>query len=220
VPTTVRVTVHPDNLDDLPAVAELLLEQIGLPRFGTNSVSSLGTHAKYPCGIFLTPAQRLRAMRVLAELDAKYPNRIGAMAGPLADWHNFHAMEAHRISGEPTPGRGCLASCGGVFEKLAVRADGAYVPCATLPQMVLGYIGTDALTEVWRNAPALRALRQRRKTPLASFAECQGCEYMPFCAGGCPGTALSLVGEANRPSPDSCFRLWKQVLDAEGLSPW
>lgn len=220
VPTTVRVTIHPDNIDDLPAVAELLLEEIGLPSFSTNAVSSLGTQSKYACGIFLTPSQRLRAMKALAELEAKYPNRIEASAGPLAEWRMFHEMEAHRLSGEPIPGRGFLVACGCVFERIAVRADGAYVPCCMLPQMVLGYVGSDALPDVWRNAQAMRAMRERRKIPLDSFEECQGCEYVPYCTGNCPGTASSLTGDPNRPSPEGCLRRWKLALEQEGLSPW
>lgn len=220
VPTTVRVTIHPDNIDDLSAVAELLLEQVGLPSFSTNAVSSLGTHSKYACGIFLTPAQRLRAMKALVELDAKYPNRIEASAGPLAEWKMFTQMETHRLSGEPIPGRGFLVACGCVFERIAVRADGAYTPCCMLPQMVLGHIGSDALTDVWQNARDLQSVRTRRKIPLNSFEDCQGCEYAPYCTGNCPGTASSLTGDPNRPSPEGCLRRWKMALEQEGLSPW
>lgn len=220
ISTTVRVTIHPDNIEDLPATAHLLLEQIGLPSFSTNAVSSLGTHSKYACGVFLTPAQRLRAMHVLAALDEQYPGRIEASAGPLAEWKTFHDMEAHRANGEPIAGRGALVACGCVFERIAVRADGAYIPCCMLPHMVLGHIGVDALEDVWQNAADLRAVRERRRIPLESFDECQGCDYIPYCTGNCPGTASSLVGDANRPSPEGCLRRWIGALEEEGLSPW
>ena len=111
LPVTVRVTIHPGNLDSLPEVARLLLDDIGLPSFSTNSASSLGSSAKYETGTFLTTAQRLQAMRVLAELDLQYPDRIQADAGPLADWHMFSAMEDARKKQEPIPGRGRLVAC-------------------------------------------------------------------------------------------------------------
>jgi SynChlorMet cassette radical SAM/SPASM protein ScmE len=220
VPTTVRVTIHSGNVEDLPAVAELLLEQIGLPGFSTNAASALGTLAKYPEGLFLTPAQRLRAMQILGELDEKYPGRIQADAGPLAEWRMWREMEAHRISGEPMPGRGFLTACGCVFDRLAVRADGAYVPCVMLPHLIMGTIGSDDIREVWQKASAMQAMRDRRQIPLDSFAECEGCEYIPYCTGNCPGTACSLVGDPHQPSPESCLRRFKLALKEEGLSLW
>ena len=220
LPLTVRVTVHGKNIEDLPATAHLLLDEIGLSSIGTNSVSSLGTHTKYADGAFLTPAQRLRAMHVLAELDAKYPGRISAAAGPLADWKMFHAMRAAAQNGKPIPGRGYLVGCGCIMSRIAVRADGAYVPCVMLPQMVLGYIGHDPLEEVWRNSPAFNALRERASIALTSFEECQGCAYLQSCTGNCAGTALSIVGEANRPSPEVCLLKFEKDLEAEGLSLW
>jgi SynChlorMet cassette radical SAM/SPASM protein ScmE len=220
LPTTVRVTIHPRNLDDLSATARLLLEEICLPAFSTNSASSLGTRTKYGDSILLTPAQRLRAIRIMAELDARYPGRIQAAAGPLADWKAFNEMESARLSGKPIPGRGRLVGCGSLFSRMTVRADGAYVPCVTLPQIVLGYIGKDLLAKVWRTSPRFNTLRRRNRIPLERFEECRGCEYLSSCTGSCAGSALSLTGDANRPSPDSCLRRFKKELAAEGLSLW
>ena len=218
VPTTVRVTVHAYNIEDLPAIARLLLEEVGLPSFSTNSISAMGTRGKYGDSLFLTAAQRLRAMKVLAALDEKYPGRIQAQAGPLAEWKGFGEMEAARSSGKPIPGRGRLVGCGCMFSSLAVRADGALTPCVALPQMVLGYIGKDSLEDVWRNSPQLNKFRRRRSIPLKRFRECRGCEYIQSCTGNCAGGALSLLGDANRPSPDACLRRFEKELAAEGLS--
>ena len=218
--TTVRVTIHAYNIEDLPAVARLLLEEFKLPSFSTNSVSSLGTRSKYGKGLLLTPAQRLRAMKVMADLDKKYPGRIEASAGPLAEWKSFAEMEAARSSGRPIPGRGRLVGCGCIFSRIAVRADGAYVPCVMLPQLVLGYIGRDSLEDVWRNSSQFNALRERVNISLETFEECRGCEYIQSCTGNCAGTTLSLLGNANRPSPEACLRRFKAALAAEGLSLW
>jgi len=220
LPATVRVTIHARNIEDLPAVARLLLEELGLPAFSTNAISSLGTHAKYGDDLFLTPAQRLRAMNVMAGLDKRYPGRIQASAGPLWESKAFDEMEAARQSGGTISGRGYLIGCGCIFTRISVRADGAYVPCVMLPHIVLGTIGQDPLTQVWREAPALNALRQRIEIPLASFAECQGCEYTELCTGNCAGTAASLLGDPNQPNPEACLRKFKEDLAAEGLSLW
>ena len=220
LPTTVRVTVHGGNIEDLPATAHLLLNELGLRGFSTNSISALGTRTKYGEDLFLTPAQRLQAMKTLALLDEKYPGRIQASAGPLADWKMFGGMESARLSGSPIPGRGRLVGCGCIFSKMAVRADGAYVPCVMLPQMVQGYIGKDPLEEVWRNSRQFNDLRERISIPLEGFDECKGCDYLHLCTGNCPGSALSLSGNPNRPSLETCLRKFKHDLAAEGLSLW
>ena len=218
VPVTVRVTVHAGNLEDLPATAALLLETLKLPSFSTNAISSLGSHAKYSEGIFLSPAQRLRAMQVLAELDARYPGRIEASAGPLAEWKRFYGMRQASRTGQPLPGHGYLVGCGCIFSRIAVRADGAFVPCVMLPQMVLGTILEDRLVDVWREAETLKQLRGRIAIALANFEECAGCDYQNSCTGNCAGGALSLLGDANRPSPDACLRNFERDLASLGLS--
>ncbi len=218
VPVTVRVTVHAGNIDDLPATTRLLLEELNLPSFSTNSISSLGSSAKYDDELFLSPEQRLRAMQVLSGLDARYPGRIEASAGPLAEWQMFHEMRRAHQNGQPIPGHGHLVGCGCVFDRLAVRADGAYIPCVMLPQMVLGMIGESRLIDVWRDAKVLDDLRERTKISLGSFEECRGCDYQLSCTGNCAGGALSLLGDANRPSPDACLRSFERDLAKAGLS--
>ena len=42
VPVTVRVTIHRHNVHDLEATARFLLEELGLPSFGTNAAGYLG----------------------------------------------------------------------------------------------------------------------------------------------------------------------------------
>jgi len=220
VPTAVRVTVHAGNIDDLPAIARLLLDELGLPAFSTNSVSALGSAGKYD-GQLMSAGEYLRAMQALAELEQRYPGRIQASAGPLADWHNYRELYVARETGQPVAGRGRLVGCGCIFTRLAVRADGSYVPCVMLPQLVLGEIGVDPLREIWTGAPALNQLRDRVKTSLREFADCADCAYIESCTGNCAGGALSLLGDANRPSPDGCLRAFERALAEEGLRlPW
>lgn len=220
VPATVRVTVHPCNLDDMPQLAGLLLDDLGLPAFSTNATSTLGSAGKYGAGVLLTPRERLRAMRLLAELAQRYPGRVQAAAGPLADWEMFHAMEQARRSGEPLPERGRLVGCGCVFDRLAVRADGTYVPCVMLPTVTLGTIGRDPLPELWQRTPALQALRARRQIRLDGLAECRDCPWVHSCTGNCPGMAFALTGALDRPAPESCLKRFAAELAAEGESLW
>ncbi len=220
LPVTVRVTIHPGNIDDLASVTRLLLDKLQLPSFSTNAASSLGSSAKYGSESLLKPLEQLKAMRILAELEAAYPGRIQASAGPLADWHMFHAMEEARKKGQPIPGRGRLVGCGCIFDRLAVRSDGAIVPCVMLPQMVLGQLGEDPLDDVWQHAPALQELRSRWSIPLSSFDDCLDCPWLESCTGNCPGTAYSLTGEVNRPCPETCLKRFQEELAVLGESLW
>ncbi len=220
VAVTVRVTIHPGNLDDLPHVAQLLLDDLGLSSFSTNATSSLGSAGKYGAEVLLTPLQRLQAMHTLVNLEERYPGRIHASAGPLAEWRMFHAMEQARRDNVPIPGRGYLVGCGCVFNKLAVRADGAYVPCVMLPTFTLGTIGRDSLADVWQHAAMLCSLRARREIRLDNLDDCCDCPWAHSCTGSCPGMALSLTGKVDRPCPQSCLKRFVAALEMEGLSMW
>lgn len=220
LPVTVRVTVHPGNIADLKDVTSLLLDDLQLPRFSTNASTMLGSAEKYNEETLLTPRDRLKAMRILAALAEAYPGRIEASAGPLADWQMFHAMEKARRRGQPLAGRGKLVGCGCIFDRLAVRADGALVPCVMLPQMVLGRLGEDRLDEVWQHAPDLQKMRSRCSTLLSAFAQCHDCPWWESCTGNCPGTIYALTGDVNRPCPHACLRRFQNELVEIGESLW
>jgi len=207
VPVASRVTIHRHNVDDLEAVAHLLLEELGLDGFGTNSAGYLGSCRGNAGDVLLSVDQRQKAMDALLRLEEKYPGRITASAGPLAEAHMWREMEEARASGAPAfPNGGRLTGCGCPGNKISVRADGAIVPCSMLAHMALGQINRDSLAEVWLNSPALNELRARSDIPLSSFEFCAGCEYIPYCTGNCPGLAYSIIGQVNHPSPDACLR--------------
>lgn len=207
VSVAVRVTIHRHNVGDLEETARLLLEELGLPSFGTNAAGYLGVCRGNAGDILLTTAQREQAMAALMRLTEKYPGRIQATAGPLAEARMWREMEAARAGGAPvTWNGGHLTACGCPSSKIAVRADGAMVPCTMLAHMTLGRINRDSLAEVWQHSQALNNLRTRHTIPLADFAFCADCEYTPYCTGNCPGLAYTLIGQVDHPSPDACLR--------------
>ena len=207
LPVTVRVTVNRHNVDDLPNIAQLLLEDVGLGGFSTNEAEQMGTARCFGQNITLTPAQRRQAMGTLAELNEQYGGRISAAAGPLAMARHFGEIAEALERGETgRPGRGTLCSCGGVFNKLAVLHDGTIVPCTLLPTLTMGTIGTHRIQDVWRTHPSINAVRQRRSIPLTDIPECAGCTYTGFCAGGCPGAVMSRTGRINTRDTLSCYR--------------
>jgi len=211
VPAAVRVTIHRRNVDDLESIAALLLDEIGLPGFSTNSASHFGLCRKNADQVQLTVEERSRAMRTLLKLKERYGDRISATAGPLAEAVAWHEMESALRQGDRRLGcGGYLTGCGGPMQSLAVRADGVIVPCLQLPHMDLGRISTDDLLHVWRTNPELDRLRRRVEIPLRSFAFCRSCEYVDYCTGNCPAAAHTIEHDAWRPSPDACYRHFKE----------
>lgn len=217
VPVTVRVTIHRQNVRDLEGIARLLLEEIGLPGFSTNSASYMGLCRKNAEQVELTAEERSQAMETLLKLTQKYNGCIRATAGPLAEARGWLEMDqAHREGIDSIPGRGFLTGCGGPMSTLGVRADGVMVPCCQMPHIELGRINKDDLREVWQNHPELKKLRERRYIPLGSFEFCQGCEYINYCTGNCPAVTYTICGEVNHPSPDACLR---RFLEEGGKLP-
>ncbi|MDD5194953.1 MAG: SynChlorMet cassette radical SAM/SPASM protein ScmE [Candidatus Omnitrophica bacterium] len=217
VNVAVRVTIHRKNVYDLAGVAKLLLEELKLPSFSTNSAMYMGLCRQNKEQVQLTAQERVIAMQSLLELNKKYRGRINAQAGPLTEAKMWLEMErARRAGSESLPNCGHLTSCGGVMSKIGVRSDGMIIPCAQISHIELGRINKDSLLEIWQNHPELNRLRQRRAIPLSEFRHCKDCEYINYCRGGCPAVAHALSGKENCPSPDSCL---KAFLEAGGQLP-
>jgi SynChlorMet cassette radical SAM/SPASM protein ScmE len=121
-------------------------------------------------------------------------------------------MENARKQGlKSISGRGRLTSCGGVFSKLAVRADGVIVPCNQLNHIELGRMNQADLKDIWQTHPELCRLRQRRSIPLSEFEYCQDCDYTNYCAGGCPAIAYTMTGNDFNTVPESCLKKYLEI---------
>lgn len=217
VPVSVRVTIHRQNVRDLEAIAAFLLDDMGLPAFSTNSASFLGLCRRNAAQVQLSVDEQALAMESLVRLCGQYPGRISASAGPLAEATAWLMMErARRERRGPSPAGGYLNGCGGVMNKLAVRADGVMVPCSQMSHITLGRINRDPLAETWQNHPQLRRLRERSGIPLRDFEFCRGCDYVDYCTGNCPALAYTMTGNEYHPSPDACLR---RFLEAGGRLP-
>jgi len=214
---TARVTIHRQNFEDLEAAARFLLDDLQVPVISTNSANCFGLCRENVETVQLSVQERSQAMRILLKLAKRYPERIQATAGPLAEARSWLETERERragMTGNSMGGR--LTGCGCAFQKLAVRADGIIVPCCQLPSMKLGRINVDTLKEVWLDHPDLKRLRERDKIPLADFDYCSDCQYIGFCTGSCPGLAESVLRDPYQPSPEACYR---RFLEGGGVLP-
>ena len=217
IPVGARVTINRHNVRGLDEIAKFLLDDIGLPAFSTNSAGPMGLCRQNQEEMGLTVEDRQIAMESLLRLNKKYNGRIKAQAGPLADARQWRMMEQARREGRAQlPNCGFLSGCGGVMDKMAVRADGVMTPCTQMSHIELGRINRDDLMEVWQHHPELKRLRERAAIPLSTFEFCKGCEYMHYCTGNCPALAYATLKEDNHPSPDACL---KRFLEAGGTIP-
>lgn len=211
ISASVRVTIHRKNVRDLNDISRLLLEEIGLPGFSTNSASYLGLCRKNTEQVQLTVEERSLAMETLLKLNKKYNGRISAAAGPLAEAKGWIRMQkAFKEGKDKLPGRGSLTGCGGSMNKIAVRADGVMVPCIQISHIELGRINKDNLQEIWQNHSKLKNLRERCNIPLSDFEYCKDCDYINYCTGNCPAIAYTILNKVNHPSPDTCLKRFLQ----------
>lgn len=214
---TVRVTIHKNNVYQLERIAELLLDDLKLHSFSTNSASFKGLCRENTEKVQLSVQEYAFAMKSLVELNKKYNGRIHGLAGPLASTRIWSKMEEAYRNGEDTLlSGGYLAGCNGFATKLGVRADGIIIPCLLLSHIELGRINQDSLIKIWQDHPEMKRLRARRQIPLDDLEFCRGCDYIRYCAGGCPGISYSSVGSEYHSSPDSCY---KRFLEEGGRLP-
>lgn len=211
-PVTVRVTINRHNLRDLENTARLLLEDIGLSSFTTNDVMPVGSGCRNAEEVSLTAAEQSEAIEVVGRLLERYPGRVTANAGPLANRQIYAEMEHARATGEKTDRwqMGYLSACGCVFQSIDILHDGTVVPCHILAGVTLGNLQQDSLAEIWRSHPTLKALRARRQIPMQQVEGCQTCEWASYCNGSCPGMAYQLTGDFDRASPMDCYRRFLQ----------
>lgn len=211
VNVNVRMTIHRHNYLNIERTAAFILEDLGLPEFGTNVAGYIGKCRLHADEILLTLNERQYIMEKLLGLAVQYKGLINAAAGPLAEGRMWRKMETARLEEAPVfPNGGRLTACGCTASKLAVDADGSIIPCAQLAHIKMGSINKDSLSEIWLSHPEMVAMRSRSKITLDSFEFCADCDYIPYCTGNCPALAYQLVGTVLHPSPEACLRRYMQ----------
>lgn len=73
-----------------------------------------------------------------------------------------------------------VKQCTAARLSMAIEPDGSVIPCQSYYESV-GHILKDGWTDIW-NHPLCRKLR----IPQKPLAECEACEHLTLCGGGCP----------------------------------
>lgn len=81
--------------------------------------------------------------------------------------------------------------CEAGYLRLWIDSKGEISPCAYMPDMSLGNIYKNSISDIWQNSPILKELRD--SSLLKGI--CSTCTYRDGCRGGCRGLAKFLEGD-------------------------
>ena len=176
MPVTLAMTLHDGNVDELEELASLARGRAVRLYFSRLVPAGRGA----ALGGLLGRSAWRAAMRRIRRL-AKDGELSVAMRDPT------FAPFGRRRDGDASPG--CVSGCAAGYNTLTIESDGALMPCRRLG-IELGRLGRDRLEDVWRDAPLLRALRERN----ALGGRCGRCRFTWVC-GGCRAVAHAVTGD-------------------------
>ena len=191
VPVNLRVVADRENLDALPALAELAASKGWLDLPSSRFKTQVGRNYElFGCA----SRQRPEALLGRLELWARFVEL--AEAHPMV--RRFHEPRFHGIghlarTGElPAPS---FDACPAAKKEWAFGPDGRLYGCtATVghPRHVLGSFHP----EIARDAGAIAAWRERSALTIPA---CEGCAAAPVCGGGCGALAWASAGSIRAP---------------------
>ena len=163
--TLTNTTLTKANATGIEDLVDLVAQE-GLPTFAVNGMIYSGKGKA--CGADLTPQEVVPILERLAK-------RAGERGVRLVWYTPTRYCELNPVQ----MGLG-VKQCTAARVSMAVEPDGTVIPCQSYYEGV-GNIATDSWDSIW-NHPLCVKLRQPQK-PLT---ECEACEYLTLCGGGCP----------------------------------
>jgi radical SAM protein with 4Fe4S-binding SPASM domain len=202
----VRITVIPQNVDELPALIELI-EGMGITGVRVRPFVSVG-RGKNNLMYRLTPEHFEKAFGYLSEKRRQTEFNIQLLSPSFAFLYD-KAIDIDNLKPE-FRGKGC--TCG--TELCAITSDGWLKGCGYFSD-TLGNIRDKPIAEMWSEHDFVCALRGIDK-----FNEfCMQCKYLMLCGGGCRASAYENLDGLEAPDP-LCPRyvtaLEEGVIDEQG----
>ncbi|MCK7475976.1 MAG: SPASM domain-containing protein [Rhodopseudomonas palustris] len=127
----------------------------------------------------------------------------GSLGGAGRDARGLAAVAAAR----PTEGPGADEQLRRGVRAISIRPDGCVVPCDRMWDYVVGDLRHESLGQVWRESPALAALRRRFETPVGVADGCGECEHRAACHGGRPAVPYCAGRGLYDYDPLSCVKV-------------
>lgn len=186
--TYARITVIPDNVDELPELIELI-EGLGINGVRIRPFVSVGrgkNHRKY----ILSPKDYEKAFGYLAQKrrETDFSIQLLSPSFPFLFDKGINAQELEPVF----KGKGC--TCG--TELCAITPDGMLKACGYFSNN-LGNVRDTPIAELWTQEKFVCRLRE-----ISSFNEfCMKCKYLTLCGGGCRASAYENLGSFEAPDP-------------------
>lgn len=190
------MSAYKDNLNDIEAVAKLVLEDIGVDAFKINPCLA-GGRAKIYIGKekLLDPHLIIKLIKIVKSLATRYPKKIGVALPPalVGYWVGPIYCPYKRI--------------------LGILPNGDVSICATFAfhGYIAGNIKESKLKEIFVNSDLF--VKIRKLQPKDFSGVCGKCVFAQYCANACPAYALDYYGTYTASFP-IC-----QVLYDNGLFP-
>ena len=213
VSVQVNATVARSNIDEVPALLDLLLERKAAA-FHVFALVPVGCGAQISDDARLSPERMEVFLRWLIEKSIELRDRIHIKATCAPQYYRI-LREVSRERGVPLPGhghgqghghggdangmqavtRGCLAGSAVCF----VSRTGDVQPCGYLPVCV-GNVLQQPFGEIWRNSDVFAALRD----PGQLKGKCGSCGYRVVCEG-CRARAYAATSDFMAEDPDCSY---------------
>ncbi len=182
------VTLHKNNVEDVPLIIDLALE---------NNVDVLIFERVVPTGqgksmesIMLSPEELSNTYDYIC----KRSDNIYESGGTLkifkyrTIWILTDPKRAENDIKIPFQNE-VGASCSIGMDSLCILPDATVLPCRRLP-IPIGNLKTDTIFKIWYTSEILWKIRDKRNLK----GKCNSCEFVPRC-GGCRAIAYALTGD-------------------------
>ena len=201
VNSQIMMTLQRKNRMEIPGVIRLS-DELGIGSLKINHLVPTGRGKNaFARGENLSLEELIRLYRMMEEKYPK-PEHLDIIFDlPLA----FRSIEAIK--------RGGTRECR-ILNILGVLANGDFSICGigqTTPELRMGNIDSDSVSDIWQNNPILNDLRQSLPSKLKGI--CHDCIFKFQCLGACRANAYSLTGDFYAP-----YFLCQRLFDA-GLFP-
>lgn len=208
IPCSVRMTIGRHNLGKLEPAVRFLVETMRVARINSNfAINFAGWSGE--ADQHLSMREQLESVVEHKRVQEKFPESfvltesiIGHM---LYCWPRLARLQR---TGAPAALRSRPA-CPAPAKKLAIRADGAILPCNHLPELVLGSVRTDSIQDIWDRSPILEQLIRSVSRRTAEFRKCADCRFSLHCLPACP--AAVSPDDADERANSACLKLYMEA---------
>jgi len=191
IPTTVVTTLHKNNIKELPAMKDFLLNTGTV--WQLQMASPVGRFSK---DIILSKEEFYAAAMFIATTRTRYSFKEMPIMG--ADPIGYHSAMLPNTG--LSPWKGCTAG----VNHLDIQSDGGIKGCLALPdEFIEGNIKETNLSKIWNDSDAFSYNRKFGIEDLKN--ECIGCKYGKTCKGGCMSVSTSVTGKGH--GDPYCLRL-------------